>query len=155
MGQEQNEDDYEPIFEVIEECLTYYNQEEDKDKYLKAKKSLLIDLRGKDELNEIENYSENQVDEFLKSFLPLKVADNKFYNFLVYLNLGQCVVKEEILDFFKEDFSIYSLYKNAPKYIYELIEYYKRYLPPYVKLVDEHFYFIATYINILGHHLKY
>ena len=146
MGQEQNVDDFEPKWEIIEHCLTYYNQEEDKDKYLEIKKIFLQNLRGKDKLNEIKNYSEQQVDDFLKSFLPLKVADNVFYNFIIYLNLGQCVVKEEILDFFnKEDFSIYSLYKIGPKHIYELIAYYKRYLPPYAKLVDEHFY---LYCNI-------
>ena len=146
MGQEQNEHDYEPKWKMIEKCLTYYNQEEDKEKYLKAKKSLLMNLRGKNELNEIENYSEKQVDDFLKSFLPLKVVDNTFYNFLACLNLGQCALKEEILDFFnEEDFSIYSLYKIAPKHIYELIAYYKRYLLPYAKLVDEHFY---LYCNI-------
>ena len=48
-------------------------------------------------------------------------------------------MKEELLDFFnKKDFSIYSLYKIAPRHIFELIENYKTYAPSqYKKLIDD------------------
>ena len=146
------------IWKKAEHCLTYYNQEEDKKNYLFAKQFYLSLLKGYDKLYEINQYSEEQVNEALSKYLPLKEVDNPFYNFLVYLNLGQCCMKEELLDFFnKKDFSIYSLYKIAPRHIFELIENYKNYAPSqYKKLIDEHFilycniqdYFIPSYEEI-------
>ena len=143
------------IWKKAKLCLTYYNQEEDKKNYLFAKQFYLSLLKGYDKLYEINEYSEEQVNQALSKYLPLKEVDNAFYNFLAYLNLGQCCMKEELLDFFnKKDFSIYSLYKIAPRHIFELIENYKNYAPSqYKKLIDEHFilycniqdYFIPSY----------
>jgi hypothetical protein len=147
MKQETNKDNNQPEWPMIEEILTYYNQEEDKQKYLNIKKYYLRHLRGYDKLNEIKDYSEEQVDEYLKKYPPLNETDNSFYNFLAFLNLGQCAMKKELLNFFnKKDFSIYSLYKIAPRYIFELIETYKNYAPiQYKQLIDEHF---ILYCNI-------
>ena len=126
---------------ITKYCLTYYNQEEDKKGYLLAKKQYLLLLKGEEYINEIKNYSEEQVEECLKNYPPIKEANFPFYNFLVYLSLGQCIKRKELIDFFnKKDYSIYSLYKIAPKFIFEQIQIYKDIVPyHYKKLVDEHF----------------
>ena len=135
-----------------EYCLTYYNQVEDKKGYLIAKKQYLRLIKGNDHINEIKNYSEEQVEECLKKYPPLKEADTPFYNFLAYLSLGQCAKRKELIDFFnKKDYSIYSLYKIAPKLIFEQIQNYKDIVPyHYRQLVDEHF---ILYCN-LGDYLE-
>ena len=60
------------------------------------------------------------------------------------------IYNPEILEFFnKKDFSIYSLYKFAPRYVFELIETYKycvSYL--YKKFIDIHF---ILYCNIVDY----
>ena len=131
-----------PIWKIVNDCLTYYNQEEDKKKYLKAKKYYLKKiLKESDKLEEIDEYSEEQVDSLLKESPPLKDINNHFYIFVCLLNLGQCIHDPEILEFFnKKDFSIYSLYKFAPRHIFQLIETYKQYVSyKHEKLLDEHF----------------
>ena len=100
---------------------------------------------------------------YWKKLLPLKAVNNYFYIFVACLGLGQCVYKPEILEFFnKKDFSIYSLYKFAPRHIFQLIETYKDYVPSkYIKLLDEHFilycnihdYFVPSY-EILKNKMK-
>jgi len=126
---------------ITKYCLTYYNQEEDKKGYLLAKKQYLLLLKGRDYINEIKDYSEEQVEECLRKYPPIKEADSHFYSFLTYLSLAQCIKRKELIEFFnKKDYSIYSLYKIAPKFIFELIQNYKDYVPyHYRKLVDEHF----------------
>ena len=151
MKKEINEDKEKIYWKMATNCLTYYNQEEDKKRYLKAKKFYLNQLlKESDKLEEIEHYSEEQVDELLKKSPPLKALDNKFYCFVAYLNLGQCIYNPEVLEFFnKKDFSIYSLYKFAPRQIFKLIETYKDYIPSqYLKLLDEHF---ILYCNIIDY----
>ena len=137
---------------ITKYCLTYYNQEEDKKGYLLAKKQYLLLLKGEEYINEIKNYSEEQVEECLKKYPPIKEANSPFYNFLVYLSLGQCIKRKELIDFFnKKDYSIYSLYKIAPKLIFEQIQNYKDIVPyHYRQLVDEHF---ILYCN-LGDYLE-
>jgi hypothetical protein len=126
---------------MIKYCLTYYNQEKDKRGYLMAKKQYLFLLKGREYIKEIREYSEEQVEECLKKYPPLTKPDNHFYTFLKYLSLCQCVERKELLEFFnKKDYSIYSLYKIAPKFIFELIQTYKDNCPyHYRELVDEHF----------------
>ena len=102
-----NEDDNdEPKWKIIDQCLMYYNQEEDKIKYTKLKKEYLKALskkHGKNEiLNEIENYSEKQIEDLLKTFFPLQVSDNIYYNFVARLNLSQCYNDKELLEFFNK-----------------------------------------------------
>ena len=128
-------------WQMIEYCLTYYNQEKDKRGYLMAKKQYLFLLKGREYVKEIREYSEEEVEECLKKYPPLTKPDNHFYTFLKYLSLCQCVERKELLEFFnKKDYSIYSLYKIAPKFIFELIQTYKDNCPyHYRELVDEHF----------------
>ena len=123
-------DKEDPIWKIAPDCLTYYNQEEDKKRYIKAKKfylkKILEESKESENLEEIEDYSEEQVDELLKKSPPLKAVDNHFYCFVTLLNLGQCAFNPEILEFFnKKDFSIYSLYKFAPRYVFQLLETYE------------------------------
>ena len=131
-----------PLWKMVNECLTYYNQEEDKKKYLNAKKFYLKKtLKDSDKLKELKDYSEEQVDELLKSLPPLEAVNNHFYVFVALLGLGQCYREPELLDFFnKKDFSIYALYKFAPRHIFQLIETYKQHVSSkHEKLLDEHF----------------
>jgi len=144
-------DKEDPVWKIAQDCLTYYNQEEDKKRYFKAKKFYLKKtLNESDKLKEIEDYSEEQVDELMKKSFPLKTTDNHFYCFAALLNLGQCAFKPEILEFFnKKDFSIYSLYKFAPRYIFELIDTYQGcFFSQHQKLVDIHF---VLYCNIIDY----
>ena len=144
-------DKEDPVWKIAQDCLTYYNQEEDKKRYFKAKKFYLKKtLNESDKLKEIEDYSEEQVDELMKKSFPLKTTDNHFYCFAAFLNLGQCAFKPEILEFFnKKDFSIYSLYKFAPRYIFELIDTYQGcFFSQHQKLVDIHF---VLYCNIIDY----
>ena len=141
----------EPFWAMLKDNLTYYNQEEDKKKYLNAKKFYLKKtLKDSDKLKELKDYSEEQVDELLKSLPPLEAVNNHFYVFVALLGLGQCYREPELLDFFnKKDFSIYALYKFAPRHIFQLIETYKNYISPiYKKLIDEHF---VLYCNIFDY----
>ena len=128
-------------WDITKYCLTYYNQEEDKKGYFIAKKIYLLLLKGKEHAKEIREYSEEQVEECLKKYPPLTQPDIPFFNFLAYLSLSQCVHRKELIEFFnKKDYSIYSLYKIARKFIFELMETYKKNCPShYQKLVDEHF----------------
>ena len=148
MEKKINEDKEEALWIMLKDILTYYNQEEDKKKYLNAKKFYLKKtLTESDKLKEIKDYSEEQVDELLKNLPPLKAVNNNFYIFCALLGLGQCYREPDILEFFnKKDYSIYTLYKFAPIHIFQLIENYKIYIPSkYIKLLDEHF---ILYCNI-------
>jgi hypothetical protein len=147
-------DKEEPLWKIAQDCLTYYNQEEDKKRYLKAKKFYLKKiLKESDKLEEIEDYSEEQVDELLKKSPPLKAVDNHFYCFVTLLNLGQCAFNPEILEFFnKKDFSIYSLYKFAPRYVFQLLETYEgSFSFKYKKLSDLHFLLYCNIIDYFEH----
>ena len=95
---------------------------------------------------------QEEVEKCLKKYPPLKEADSPFYIFWAYLSLGQCAKRKELIDFFnKKDYSIYSLYKIAPKLIFEQIQNYKDIVPyHYRQLVDEHF---ILYCN-LGDYLE-
>ena len=147
-------DKEEPLWKIAQDCLTYYNQEEDKKRYLKAKKFYLKKiLKESDKLEDIEDYSEEQVDELLKKSPPLKAVDNHFYCFVTLLNLGQCAFNPEILEFFnKKDFSIYSLYKFAPRYVFQLLETYEgSFSFKYKKLSDLHFLLYCNIIDYFEH----
>jgi hypothetical protein len=150
-------DKEDPIWKIAPDCLTYYNQEEDKKRYIKAKKfylkKILEESKESEKLEEIEDYSEEQVDELLKKSPPLKAVDNHFYCFVTLLNLGQCAFNPEILEFFnKKDFSIYSLYKFAPRYVFQLLETYEgSFSFKYKKLSDLHFLLYCNIIDYFEH----